>query len=156
MTTTHFLKHCTPVQSVVNSLSVYLELGRLELRVRAGDRQRTLTSAHTYTNGVRHVVKIDLESSSRLVMRTEREVVRKRLQMVPVGSLSTYSELLVGGAGEGVRGREKIGQSNFTGCVSVHSLGSQLTVPRCYQMETINCTYCSSHEVDYRPREKHF
>ena len=136
-----------PVQLELNSFSVYLDQGRIEVRVRAGRRQRTLTSSHTYHNGVLHVARVELEGSSRLVLRTKAELVRKRLQMVPVASLSTYSELLVGGVGERVRQMEGVDQSNFTGCISVYSLGSLPKVPQCYEREIINCSFCSSHQV---------
>ena len=118
------------------------------MRVRAGDRQRTLTSSQTYSNGAIHTLKIDLEGSApRIVLRVGREVVKKRLQTVPVASLSTYSELLVGGAGVGVREREEISQSNFTGCISAYSLSSLLRAPKCFEREASNCSFCSSHEV---------
>ena len=135
------------VQVELYSFSVYLDQGRIEVRVRAGDRQRTLTSSETYNNGGLHVVRVELGGSSRLVLRTKGEVVGKRLQTVPADSLATYSELLVGGVGEGVREREGVDQSNFTGCISVYSLSSLPKVPQCFEGEMINCSFCSSHEV---------
>lgn len=112
----------------------------------AGDGQRTLTSSQTYYNGALHTIKIDLEGS-RLVLRTEKEVVTKRLQTATISSLSTYSELLVGGVGVRVREDEGVDESNFTGCVSVLSMSSVVKVPKCYKQEIIECIYCSQHEV---------
>ena len=133
---------------MLNSLSVYLNLGRIEMRVTAGDRQRTLTSSQTYNSGALHTVNIELEGSTRLVLKTMKEVVKKRLQMVPVTTLSTYSEVLVGGVRERVREGEGVDESNFTGCVSVFSSSSVLGIPMCYEQETIECSYCSIHEVN--------
>ena len=139
------------MQPVHNSFTVYLDLGRIEVRVDAGNRHRTLTTSQTYNTGSPHTVSMELDGS-RLVLKTAREVVRKRLQAVPVESLSTYSELLVGGVGSRVREEEDVEQSNFTGCVTVVSSGSVLKVPKCFG-QTINgaydCTYCSVHEVNY-------
>ena len=131
-----------------NSFSVYLDQGRIEVRVRAGDRQRTLSSSATYNNGALHVVRVELSGSSpRLVLSTQTEVVGKRLQSVPLESLSTYSELLVGGVGGEVREGEGVDRNNFTGCISVYSLSSLPKVPRCFQEEIVKCSFCSSREV---------
>ena len=135
------------MQEVHNSFLAYLDQGRIVVRVRAGVRQRTLTSSETYNNGALHVARVDLEGSSRLVLRTKREVVRKRLQTVPVESLLTYSELLVGGVGEEVREMEGVDQNNFTGCIGVYSLSSVPKAPQCFEQEMISCSFCSSREV---------
>lgn len=132
---------------MLNSFSVYMDLGRIEVRVTAGTRQRTLTTKESYNSGSLHTIKIDMEGYSRLVLRTGQEVVRKRLQTVPVASLTTYSELLVGGVGESVREEEGVDVSNFTGCVSVYSSSLLLKAPICIEQDIIQCTYCSPHEV---------
>ena len=132
---------------MLNTFSVYLDLGRIEVRVTSGNRQRTLTTRETYNSGSLITLRIDLEGNSRLALTTGREVVKKRLQTVPIASLSTYSELLVGGVGERVRVEEGVDVSNFTGCVSVFSSSSVLKVPKCFEQDNIECTYCSPHEV---------
>ena len=141
-----FIQIISYFQPVLNTFSVYLELGKIEVRVVAGDAQRTLTSSQTYHNGALHTIKIDLEGS-RLVLRTEKEVVTKRLQEATISSLSTYGELLVGGVGVRVREEEEVDQSNFTGCVSVLSTSSVVKVPKCFEQEIFECVYCSPHEV---------
>ena len=139
-------KHFYSLQPVLNYFSVYLELGRIEVRVVAGERQRTLTSSLAYHNGALHTIEVDLEGS-RLVLRTEREVVSKRLQEATIASLLTYGELLVGGVRERLREEEGVDESNFTGCVGVLSMSSVLKVPRCYEEEIFECSYCSPLEV---------
>ena len=114
----------------------------------AGNRQRTLTSSHTYNSGALHTIHIELEGSTRLVLKTTKEVVKKKLQMVPAATLLTYSEVLVGGVGERVREEEGVDESNFTGCVSVFCSSSVLGVPTCYDQEMMECSYCSIHEVN--------
>lgn len=132
---------------MLNSFSVYLDLGRIEVRVTSGNRQRTLTTRDSYNSGSLITLRIDLEGYSRLALTTEREVVKKRLQTVPVSSLSTYREMLLGGVGERVQVEEGVDVSNFTGCVSVFSSSSILKVPKCFEADNIDCTYCSPHEV---------
>lgn len=132
----------------LNSFSVYLNLGRIEIRANAGNKQRTLTSSQTYNSGALHTIHIELEGSTRLVLKTMKEVVKKRLLMVPAATLSTYSEVLVGGVGERVREEEGVDESNFTGCVSIFSSSSVLRAPTCYEQEMIECLYCSVHEVN--------
>lgn len=132
---------------VLNSFLVYLDLGRIEVRVASGERQRTLTSSQTYNNGALHAINIDLEGS-RLVLKTVKEVVKRGLQRVPVSSLANYSELFMGGVGPRVREEADIQQSNFTGCVSAFSLSSMLKAPKCFEHDFVECSYCSNHEVN--------
>lgn len=145
-TQTYFCVTFSP-QTVLNSFLVYLDLGHIGVRVAAGDRQRTLISSETYSNGALHAISINLEGS-RLVLKTVKEVVKKGLQRVPVSSLANYSELFVGGVGPRVREETGIQQSNFTGCVSTFSWSSILKAPRCFEQGIVECSYCSKHEVN--------
>lgn len=131
---------------MLNSFSVYLVLGHIGVRVRAGDRTRSLTSTQTYNNGALHIINIDLDGS-KLVLTTAKELVRKKLRAMLIASLSTYNELLVGGVRLSVGEEQNVKQNNFTGCVSVFSLSSILKAPRCFEQEIVECRYCSVHEV---------
>lgn len=146
MTQKYFSVTFSP-QPVLNSFLVYLDLGRIEVRVASGDRQRTLTSSQTYNNGALHSININLEGS-RLVLKTVKEVVNKGLQRVPVSSLANYSELFMGGVGPRVREEADIQQGNLTGCVSAFSLNSMLKAPKCFEQDIVECSYCSKHEVN--------
>lgn len=120
-------------------------------RVTAGSRQRTLTSSNTYNTGSLHTATLTLEGT-RLFLTTKREVVTKRLRLVPVDSLLPYTELFVGGAGLRLQEEQGVDHRNFSGCIRVQSSAAVTgppEAPKCIgrATEVTACIYCSTHEV---------
>lgn len=135
-------------------------MGRVEIRVNAGDTQRVLTSSLTYNTGSLRSVNISLEGS-RLFLRTPREVVQKGLQRVPVESLQTYTEYFVGGMEASLQERLEVDQGNFTGCINVVSSGflrRPFQAPKCAGLKNrevlSSCSYCSAHQASQRSSGK--
>ena len=140
-----------------NSLSLYLELGHIVARVTAENRQRILTSSNTYNTGSLHTATLRLEGT-RFFLTTRREAVTKRLRLVPVDTLLSHSELLVGRVGLRLQEEQGVDQRNFTGCIRVQSSAAVVghpEAPKCIgrAAEVAACTYCSTSEVSWPYRQ---